>query len=78
MNKKLIRGAVIVATWAAAMAAVQAWVAPAAGRATVMQLQASDPSYTASMLFVSLLAIGTVLLTVLFALALYAVVRATK
>lgn len=75
MNRKWVLGGVITGAWAVALGVAKVVLAPAVGAATVMQLQGSDPSYVASMLFVSVLAIGSVLITLLFAYALYLVAR---
>jgi hypothetical protein len=75
MNRKWVLGGIITSAWAVALGIAKVVLAPALGAATVMQLQGSDPSYVASMLFVSVLAIGSVLITLLFAFALYLVAR---
>ena len=76
MNKdKWVVGGFIVAAWACTLAIAKVLLGPAVGVATVMQLQGSDPSYVASMFFVSVLGIGSVLITLLFAFALYIVAR---
>ena len=77
MNKeKWVVGGFIVAAWAGALGIAKVLLAPAVGAATVLQLQGSDPSYVESMFFVSVLAIGSLLITLLFACALYFVARA--
>ena len=78
MNRKLVLGGVVIGAWAVALAIAKVVLAPAIGAAAVMQLQASDPSYLASMFFVSVLGIGSVLITLLFAFALYVVARSKK
>ena len=74
-QEKWVVGGFIVAAWAGALAIAKVLLAPAGGAATVMHLQGSDPSYVESMLIVSVLAIGSLLITLLFACALYFVAR---
>ena len=78
MHKNIGKAALLVAAWAATLALVRTMLAPATGAATVQQMNASDASYMASMSLVASAPMANVVITGLFALVIYLIIRKEK
>ena len=61
--------------WGVSLSIARAWLAPAIGAATVMQLDASNASYATAMNFMSIASIVSVVISLVFALLIYLVLR---
>ena len=78
MKKKFVLAGLAVIGWLASTSAANMLLAPATGAATVMQMNASNSSYLASMLVVAGAPLATVVLTGLLAIALILIIRSPK
>jgi hypothetical protein len=78
MSRKLVLAGVLTAAWAASLALAHMLLAPAAGAAAVLQLNASNASYLASMSLLAGANMAPLVITGLFGLALYFVTRSGK
>lgn len=75
MKKKLGFTGLLAVLWLATIALANMLLAPAMGAATVLQMDASNTSYLASMFMVSGAPLLTVVISGMFALAIYLVTR---
>jgi len=78
MSRKLVLAGVLTAAWAASLALAQLLQAPAAGAAAVLQMEASDAGYVASMSLLAGARLAPAIITGLFVLALYFITRSEK
>lgn len=75
-NKRWIMAALLIAAWVFALAIVRTLLAPSIGAATVAQMNASNTSFIASMGFMSAASLLTMVVTIVFGVLLYLVIRA--
>ncbi len=78
MRRKIVVVGLLAAAWAGTLALANMLLAPATGAASVLQMDASNASYLASMAFVSGAPMFTVVITGAFALAIFLVSRSKK
>jgi predicted metal-binding membrane protein len=78
MSRKMVLAGVLVLAWATTLAAVNVLLAPATGAATVLQMHASDASYLASMSLVAGAPMASIVITVLFGIAMYWTIHSEK
>lgn len=78
MRRKIGMAGLMVVAWAATLALAKALLAPATGAAAVQQMNASDASYAASMSLLAMAPMATVVITGVFALVIYLIIRNEK
>ncbi|MES2016457.1 MAG: hypothetical protein V4484_08160 [Pseudomonadota bacterium] len=78
MRRKWVFAGLGLVGWISTISAANMLLAPATGAATVMQMEASNSSYLASMFVVAGAPMATVVITGLFVLALFLISRSPK
>ena len=78
MRRKIVLVGLLMTAWAATLGLTNMLLAPATGAASVLQMDASNASYLASMALVSSAPMFTVVITGAFALAIFLVIHAKK
>ena len=77
-NKRWIIVALSIVAWGILVGVARTFLAPLAGAATVLQMNASDASYLLSMSFLNASSIATILITGVFVLVIYLILRSKK
>lgn len=77
-SNRVIKAAILVLAWIVSIIFARTFLVPEIGAATVMQLDTSNTGYIAAMGFSSVVSLATLVISLVFALLIYLVLRSKQ